>query len=116
VIRLQGLTTLIGQLMAQLEAFVVTLSGLCTVTGPHDEASVAAIDDMKTISRGSYSTSVSDVRDFMQGLGLFVMQSLDELDMMEVVAVERSIAGVFSGLVDGIAGVGAQRKDSNDAE
>jgi hypothetical protein len=44
------------------------------------------------------------------------MQSLDELDAMEVVAVERSIVGMFAGLVDGIVGAVAQRKDSTDAD
>jgi hypothetical protein len=77
VIRLQGLTTLVGQQMVHLEALVVTLSGICAVIGPHDEASIADIDDRTTNARGSYSTTVSDVRRFMQKLGSFVMQSLD---------------------------------------
>jgi hypothetical protein len=35
---------------------------------------------------------------------------------MEVAAVQRSIAGIFFGLVDGISGVVAWRKDSNDVD
>jgi hypothetical protein len=49
VSRLQGLTPLLGQQTAQLEALIVTLQGLCSVAGPHEEVSIAAIDQSNTV-------------------------------------------------------------------
>jgi hypothetical protein len=73
VSRLQGLTTLLGQQTAQLEALIVTLQGLCSVAGPHDDVAIAAIDQSNTVFRGSYSTNVSDARVYLQDRGSFVM-------------------------------------------
>lgn len=116
VTRLQGLTTLLSQQAAQLQALIVTLNGLCRISGPHDEAAIAAIDESSTVLRGSYSVNVSDARAYLEDLGSFVLQSLEELDANEVGVLERSIAGLFAGLVDGVSGVLAQRDLNNEAD
>jgi hypothetical protein len=116
VSRLQGHTCLLGQQTAELEALMVTLKGLCPVAGPHDEVAIAAIDQSETIVRGSHSASTKDARAYLQDLGSFVLEALQTLDFEEVDNMERSIAGLFAGLIDGISRIFADRNENNEAD
>jgi hypothetical protein len=88
----------------------VILQGLCNVS------SCAAIDQSNTVVRGSYSANISDARAYLQDLASFVMESFHDLDAEEVVSMERSVAGLFAGLTDGLFGIFAQRNEKNEAD
>ena len=109
--RLQGVNALFGQQATQLQALIVTLNGLCNVLRPHDKGAIVVIvviDQFDTVLRGSFSINVSDAWAYLQDLGGFDIKSLAKLDANIVGALERSIASLFAGLVDGISKVFAQ--------
>eukprot|EP00171_Calliarthron_tuberculosum_P002636 IDg2636t1 len=111
--RLQGLSTLLNQQKAQLEGLVQSLMSLCPVQGPHNAEAMAEIDGDNNAIRGSFSVSHSNARSFVEDQGSFVMGVMQALPVEDTDCIDRSIAGLIAGLVDGTLGIVAQRDRNN---
>lgn len=67
------------------------------------------------VTRGLYAVSLGDARASIEDQGSFVIDRLSNMSAEDVEMVTRSVAGLFCGLVDGIAKVLAQRAADNNA-
>lgn len=115
VIQLQGLTTLVSQQSAQISGLAQTLRELCPVQGPMSEDQLAALNPNLHVKSGSYATRLDHAREFIDDLGSYAVQAMQGFSREEVEMIESSVAQLFTGLVDGIADVVAERSASNAA-
>lgn len=114
--RLQGLTTLLTQQVAELDGLAGKLSKLCKVTGPLTSARIhQLLPSNEYVIRGAYAVKVDDARAFIEDRGQIAIDALGRLSSDESSASIRSIAGLFAGFVDGISKVVATRNSNNKA-
>lgn len=111
--RLQGLSTLLSQQEAQLKELVASLSEMCTVTGPHSDASIAALDPTVSARRGSYAVTSEAALAFIRDQGSFVIDALTRLPPNDVSSIALGVANLFAGLYCGIIDVVATRDSGN---
>lgn len=116
VLSLQGYSTLLSQQTQAIIDLQQSLRELCPVEGPMsaEQLDVASRDHTRVVS-GSHAVKISSARAFIDGLGSFVMQTMQGLGEAEVDMLQNSFAELFALLVDGFAGVVAERDANNDA-
>jgi len=112
VCRLQGLRTRLDEQKEEIENLVGTLTGLGSVDGPLSSNSLGMLNHVDDVSRGSYSCSLISARDFIDDQGSFAKNGMNSIPSSEAGTVERSVAGLFSGLVNGLSTVVAIRAAS----
>jgi len=116
---LQGLTTLISQQQVLLAGLIDTYCQMSGMEGPLDEEQISAMMATEPIERsGSFVVSHGKVRLFLDGLGMWVIETMQELELvLESDEISRLCSGVgklFVTTADGINKIAALH-NKNDA-
>jgi hypothetical protein len=112
---LQGLTTLISQQRAQLQQLVTTYCDMTLMTGPLSPGDIAALSSDEYVVNGSYVLSKAHARGALEGLGVWVCQTVDGLSAEELDTLVMATASAFTQLAQEISAIVAERDSSNQA-
>jgi len=110
-ISLQGLTTLVLEQRTKLIGLVDLYCEMSGMNGPLDDAQITAIMEAEPAeTEGSFVISHAQVRTFLDGLGMWVLEKLQELeaDEEELSRVLGSIGRLFVESADGITSIATE--------
>ncbi|KAI8895523.1 hypothetical protein BC833DRAFT_567403 [Globomyces pollinis-pini] len=114
-IELQGLSTLLSQQRAKLVNLIDTYCRMTQMKGPLTFEQLNAIDRSTSEVCGSFVLSHEHAHMFLDGLDLFVIQSLAVLDFPTAHQLVVAVARMFVTLADGIHKIVAERDSINQA-
>ncbi|KAH6577118.1 hypothetical protein BASA50_010582 [Batrachochytrium salamandrivorans] len=114
-ISLQGLSTLVSQQRARLVGLVETYCRMSGMVGPLETLQLEMIDSSTTARCGKFALSYENARSCLDGLGVWVLETLDTLSQDDVSMLVTAIAQMLCQLAQGLHAVVAERDCVNDA-
>ncbi|KAH9247850.1 hypothetical protein BASA81_014533 [Batrachochytrium salamandrivorans] len=113
-ISLQGLSTLVSQQRARLVGLVETYCRMSGMVGPLETSQLEMIDSSTTARCGKFALSYENARLCLDGLGVWVLETLDTLSQDDVSMLVTAIAQMLCQLAQGLHAVVAERDCVND--
>ncbi|KAH6567445.1 hypothetical protein BASA50_003292 [Batrachochytrium salamandrivorans] len=114
-VSLQGLSTLVSQQRARLVGLVETYCRMSGMVGPLETSQLEMIDSSTTARCGKFALSYENARSCLDGLGVWVLETLDTLSQDDVSMLVTAIAQMLCQLAQGLHAVVAERDCVNDA-
>ena len=104
--RLQGLSTLLSKLCANLFE-------MCKVEGPLSAMQLEAVDLATAVTQGDFLVSFVHATTIIQDQGTFVIDSLETIQPERSAAITQSVANLFTGLYTGVMDMVTTRDSNN---
>ncbi|KAH6570906.1 hypothetical protein BASA60_007513 [Batrachochytrium salamandrivorans] len=113
-ISLQGLSTFVSQQRARLVGLVETYCQMSGMVGPLETSQLEMIDSSTTARCRQFALSYENARSCLDGLGVWVLETLDTLSQDDVSMLVTAIAQMLCQLAQGLHAVVAERDCVND--
>ena len=99
---LQGLTTLLSEQRSRLAGLVNAYCQISNISGPLTANDIASVDTTTAEVHSHYVLTHAKAKLFIEGLGMWVLTAIDELESDDLRSVIFSIAKLFVESVSGI--------------